>query len=145
MIIFFGIVPVSLTYLLMGGHFGWWLLALAAGIGLMGANVLVVNNYRDIDDDRAVGKRTLAVVLGRRPMLWIYIANGFLAAILTIAPWLAISAAGLIVPCVYLILHCLLSYLLASRSGRALNPLLGMTAMLMMLYAVAFLISSLMA
>ncbi len=144
-IIFFGIVPVSLTYLLMGGHFGWWLLALAAGIGLMGANVLVVNNYRDIDDDRAVGKRTLAVVLGRRPMLWIYIANGFLAAILTIAPWLAISAAGLIVPCVYLILHCLLSYLLASRSGRALNPLLGMTAMLMMLYAVAFLISSLMA
>lgn len=41
---FFGVVPVCLTYMLMGGPWGWWLLAASVGIGLMGANVLIVNN-----------------------------------------------------------------------------------------------------
>ena len=75
-IIFFGIVPVCLTYMLMGGSFGWWLLAMSVGIGLMGANVLLVNNYRDQADDLAVGKRTLAVVIGLRATASLYLANG---------------------------------------------------------------------
>ncbi len=80
--------------MLMGGPFGWWLAAAAAGIGLMGANVLIVNNYRDIEDDRAVGKRTLAVRLGLRAMSAIYLANGILALILTLPPGLQPVPAG---------------------------------------------------
>ena len=53
---FFGIIPVCLTYILMGGAWGWWLGFASVGIGLMGANVLIVNNYRDIEDDTAVGE-----------------------------------------------------------------------------------------
>ena len=62
-VLFFGVVPVCLTYMLMAHSCPWWVTAASVGIGLMGANVLIVNNYRDADDDRAVGKRTLAVVL----------------------------------------------------------------------------------
>lgn len=136
-VIFFGVVPVCLTYMLMGGVFGWWLLAMSVGIGLMGANVLVVNNYRDREDDKAVGKRTLAVRLGLRAMSSVYLANGFMAVILTLPAWLAASRWGWIAPCVYLVLHFMLYTMLVRRHGSALNPLLGMTAVLMLLYTVA--------
>jgi len=41
-----------------------WLLAVP--VGMLAAAILVANNVRDIDTDRVVGKRTLAVVLGRQ-------------------------------------------------------------------------------
>jgi len=137
-VIFFGIVPVCLTFMLMGGEFGWWLFAMSVGIGLMGANVLIVNNYRDMEDDKAVGKRTLAVRLGLRGMSSLYLANGFMAVILTMPAWLAASRMGWLWPCGYLVLHFLLYTRLVRRHGAALNPLLGMTAMLMLLYTLAF-------
>lgn len=65
-VLFFGIVPVTLTYYIQAGNcpVEVWLTSIATG--LLGANVLVVNNYRDIDDDRVSGKQTLAVRFGRR-------------------------------------------------------------------------------
>lgn len=140
-ICFFGIIPVTLTYMLMGGPFGWWLAAAAAGIGLMGANVLIVNNYRDIEDDRTVGKRTLAVRLGLRAMSAIYLANGILALILTLPPWLAAGPGWWIVPALYLCGHTVLYFRLTHLSGARLNPLLGMTAVLMLIYAAGFVIT----
>lgn len=136
-VLFFGVVPVTLTYMFMGGYFSWWIVAIAVGIGLMGANVLIVNNYRDLDDDAAVGKHTLAVRLGRRAMGSVYLANGFMAAILTMPVWLASAIWGWVVPCVYVGLHFTLFTRLVRRRGVALNPLLGMTAMLMLLYSIA--------
>ena len=137
-VIFFGLVPVCLTYILMAGNCPWWVTASAAGIGLMGANVLIVNNYRDADDDKAVGKLTLAVALGRNSVSWIYLANGYLAATLTLPEWVAAAQWGWIVPCVYVVAHSSLFVQLRVRSGRRLNPLLGLTAMLMLIYTLAF-------
>ncbi|MBO7764162.1 MAG: 1,4-dihydroxy-2-naphthoate octaprenyltransferase, partial [Bacteroidales bacterium] len=59
-IIFFGIVPVTLTcYLQAGGWYGWQIsLPASVAVGLMAANVLIVNNYRDMEDDASVNKRT---------------------------------------------------------------------------------------
>ena len=140
-ICFFGIVPVCLTYMLMGGIWGWWLFAAAAGIGLMGANVLIVNNYRDVEDDRSVGKHTLAVILGRRAMRAVYFANGILALILTLPGWLASSQLWWLVPAIYLVGHTALWLRLGQLDGARLNPLLGMTAVLMLVYAVGFLLT----
>lgn len=137
-VFFFGIVPVTLTYMLMGGPFAWWLLASSVGIGMMGANVIIVNNYRDMEDDRAVGKRTLAVRIGRRGMSSLYLANGFMAVILTLPEWVAAARMGCLLPCLYLVLHVVLYIRLVRGRGKALNPLLGMTACLMMLYAILF-------
>lgn len=135
--LFFGFIPVSLTYMLMGGTFTWWVGGMGAGIGLMGANVLLVNNYRDHDDDLAVGKHTLAVMLGRNSAPWLYLASGYLAVILTFPAWLAAARWGWVVPIVYLGLHTLLYARLRLLKGSALNPLLGITAMLMLAYALA--------
>ncbi len=47
-----------------------WLLAIP--VGMLVSAILVANNVRDLDTDRAAGKRTLAVLLGRRGARWLF-------------------------------------------------------------------------
>ena len=63
--VFFGLVAtVGSRYVHdMSAPVSAWLLAIP--VGMLVTAILVVNNYRDIDTDRAAGKRTLAVMLGR--------------------------------------------------------------------------------
>lgn len=63
--VFFGLVAtVGSRYIHdMTAPLSAWLLAVP--VGMLVTAILVVNNYRDIDTDRAAGKRTLAVILGR--------------------------------------------------------------------------------
>ncbi|MDE6581072.1 MAG: prenyltransferase, partial [Duncaniella sp.] len=105
------------------------------------ANVLIVNNYRDADDDRAVGKKTLAVRFGRKFVSRLYLVNGFAAVILTFRLWLALPTTTWIVPIAYLVAHTILYRALITREGRALNPLLGMTALLMLAYSIGYLMA----
>jgi 1,4-dihydroxy-2-naphthoate octaprenyltransferase len=64
--VFFGLVAVGGTYFVQAGRVT--LDAMLAGVpmGLLAANILVVNNYRDVETDAAANKRTLVVRLGRR-------------------------------------------------------------------------------
>lgn len=63
--LFFGLVAVAATFFVQTGTLvpAVWLLAVP--VGLLAANILVVNNYRDADTDAAAGKRTLVVRFGR--------------------------------------------------------------------------------
>ncbi len=136
-IIFFGVIPVNLTYYVQSGYFAWPVGIASAAIGLMGANVLLVNNYRDADDDASVGKRTLAVIMGRGFAYSLYLINGVLGMLLLldamgVHQWIA---------WVYLAVHLLLCMMLKHRTGRAINPLLGMTAVAMLAVALAWLVS----
>jgi len=63
--IFFGVFGTTGTYYLHFGHFSLPALFASIPVGALITNILVVNNYRDIDEDRKVGKNTLAVLLGR--------------------------------------------------------------------------------
>lgn len=64
--IFFGLVAVGTTYFVQTGHVTRDALIAAVPIGLLAANILVVNNYRDAETDALAGKRTLVVRFGRR-------------------------------------------------------------------------------
>lgn len=122
---FFGLIPVNFTYWLVSGMIpGTEVLMLSVAVGLMGANVLVVNNLRDRSDDAAVGKHTLAVMFGERFASALYLADGLVATALLWSwrPWW---------PLVYLAGHLLLSARVWRVRGRKLNPLLGMTAVWM--------------
>lgn len=141
-VFFFGIIPVTLTYYLETGIMSAAVVAASAGIGLMGANVLIVNNYRDADDDAAVGKRTLAVKLGRNAVAVIYLLNGILALVLTWPEWIRLAPQAWIVPLIYLLSHVFLYGRLRSLTGKALNPLLGGTAVLMLFYAVGYAVAA---
>ncbi len=64
-LVFFGLVPtVGVVYLLTGDFTARAFVA-GAGVGMVACALLVVNNLRDVDSDRAAGKHTLAVVLTR--------------------------------------------------------------------------------
>jgi 1,4-dihydroxy-2-naphthoate octaprenyltransferase len=59
----------------------WWG---AIAVGLLACAILLANNVRDIDTDRAVGKRTLPAIVGARAARALYagcIAGAFLAVI----------------------------------------------------------------
>src|SRR5450755_3054159 len=87
--LFFGLVAVSGTYYLQTLSLSPGVLVAATMVGLPAAAVLVVNNYRDLDPDRVVGKRTLAVCLGRRFSRWQY-------ALLVLAPFVLLGPLALL-------------------------------------------------
>jgi 1,4-dihydroxy-2-naphthoate octaprenyltransferase len=64
-LIFFGLVAVAGSYYLQTGALSLAAVLTGFMVGMPAAAVLVVNNYRDLDNDRTVGKNTLAVRMGR--------------------------------------------------------------------------------
>jgi len=87
--LFFGIAAVAGSTFAQIERWPWEALAYAVPVGLLASAILVVNNVRDMDTDRRVGKRTLAVRLGRertRVMYAVMVGGAFLTALI---PWLA--------------------------------------------------------
>ena len=62
--VFFGVVAVVGTTYVQTGAISTLALAASVPVGLTCSAILVLNNLRDIDTDRAAGKRTLAVRIG---------------------------------------------------------------------------------
>lgn len=62
--IFFGLIAVGATTYVQTGVFGLEALVVGTGVGGLAANILVVNNYRDVETDAKAGKRTLVVRYG---------------------------------------------------------------------------------
>jgi 1,4-dihydroxy-2-naphthoate octaprenyltransferase len=142
-VFFYGIIPVNLTYYVQAGGFEFYTFVGSIAAGLMGANILIVNNYRDIDDDRAVGKITLAVKKGRLFMSNLYLYNGFLAVGIMFSFLIAQPLWTLIFPLIYLVVHSVLWVKISRSTGAKLNPFLGMTAMAMLFYCLTFVITCL--
>lgn len=140
--IFFGVVPVVFTHYVQSLRFHPLIVLAGMAVGFMAVNVLLVNNYRDVDDDRDAGKRTSVVIFGRKPAAAAYLINGYVAMSLLTPLWLlaAIGHDGLqftlIAPVVYLVLHTVTWYRLTQRDGAALNPLLGATARNMLIFTI---------
>ena len=64
--LFFGVVAVCGTYFVEAREISRVALVAAVPIGALASAILVVNNVRDRETDRASGKRTLSVLLGPR-------------------------------------------------------------------------------
>lgn len=129
-VIFFGFVPVIFTEYVQTGVFvgGSVTILTSLAVGLLAANVLVVNNYRDCDDDRKVGKHTTVVIFGRKAMSRVYFANGIVALIcLAMATswnpqWVSVIWAALLLP-LFRLWHGL-----RTLTGSALNKILKFTS-----------------
>ena len=109
-----------------------WLGAVAAG--LFACGVLLANNLRDIDQDRAVSKRTLTVLIGRR-------ATQALYTVFILVPFLLSSFIALLYPIAWLSLMALLAGIPAIiivwmyRQPRELVVALGLTSLTALAYA----------
>jgi 1,4-dihydroxy-2-naphthoate polyprenyltransferase len=103
--VFFGPVAVVGTTYVQTLTLPGLAFAVSVPIGLLIVAILVVNNLRDIDGDAAVGKRTLAVLLGDRATRLVFVglfvvAFAVIAAVGVIRPWvlLALLASPLAIP-----------------------------------------------
>lgn len=144
-IIFFGIVPVSLTCYLQTGDFHdaefVWPVSIATG--LMAANVLIVNNYRDMDDDAAVNKHTTVVIFGRKIMSAAYLLSGIVADIMILFSLKAYLGIWILLPAgIFMVSHIFIWWRMRRLTGHKLNPLLGMTAMNLLLFCIILLIEA---
>ena len=137
---FYGLVPVIFSYYVVAGDFHPYAVIAGIAIGLMGVNVLLVNNYRDVDDDREAGKRTSVVVAGRTLAAFAYLLNGLLAlsvlGVLWLRLWMEWGWWTMLPPAIYMALHLTSWHRLKQRTGAALNPILGATARNMLIFTI---------
>lgn len=138
-LLFFGIIPVCCTYYVcMPLHQQiptGEVIASSIACGLAIDALLIVNNYRDIDNDRSNGKITLAVRLGESKTRRLYESIGYIAAgIMIILVFFDLDQTDKFIPTyaiylIYIILHRQ-SYQVMKRinKGAKLNQVLGLTA-----------------
>ncbi len=163
--VFFGLVGVGGTYYVQAGELTLLALLAAVPVGCLTVAILVVNNLRDLDTDRQVGKRTLAVRLGRRGSRVEYVtllAVAYALPLVLLAarwwwphghlldlpgagwpPWLPVWLVGAISPSVllpWLTLPLAIRQVRAIHhlEGRALNQVLAGTASLDLAFSLLF-------
>jgi 1,4-dihydroxy-2-naphthoate octaprenyltransferase len=137
--IFFGPVAVVGTAFVMTHDVTRLGLLSSVAIGCLVTAILVVNNLRDIDTDRAVGKHTLAVRIGRGATRWEYTALIAVAyAIPVILWWSGLSEPWQLLAWTTAPLAIHLVRQVWEVGGRGLNPVLGGTARLCLWFAAAF-------
>jgi len=138
--VFFGLVAVAGTSFVQLGEVPALAFVAALPVGALATAILVVNNLRDVDTDRAAGKRTLAVRLGRRGARaeWMVLVGSAYA--LTLVTWLAFgTSAFVLLPWATLPLALRLGrVVLRDGAGPALNGALAGTAQLSLFFALLF-------
>lgn len=141
--VFFGLVAVVGTTFVQTGHVTPLALGAAVPVGLLCTAILIVNNLRDIETDRAAGKRTLAVLVGPRSTRVLYLACLAAAAV---SPAI-LRAAGLTgslfwLPWLVLPRMVILANIVSPQADPALlNVALKMTAWVHMFFALLLALS----
>ncbi|HSK47306.1 MAG TPA: 1,4-dihydroxy-2-naphthoate polyprenyltransferase [Coriobacteriia bacterium] len=136
---FFGLTSVVGTYWVQTGTTSVAAWVMAVPVGLLITAILVVNNLRDIEQDRVAGKRTLSVRMGEQATKYEYLAcivvSYLVVAVAVFADVLppAAFAAWLSIPLAYLTTR-----IVFTQTGRALNDALAKTGQLSLAFSVLF-------
>jgi len=136
--IFFGPVAVIGTYWLQARTVSAGAVVGGIAVGALVTAILVVNNLRDREGDARSGKRTLAVRLGAqntRIQYTVLLGVGILLPALAAA--VGVVGPGWASSLLLLPLAWKLNTAVRSLDGRALNPMLGQTALLALSTALA--------
>lgn len=139
-LLFFGIVPVCCTYYVelectcnpVPVKTMW----MSVACGLFIDTLLIINNYRDYDNDKKAGKRTLAVFIGKNAMSAVYLLTVPVSLTIGIL-CLAFSMSSIAVSIIILSLHLSTwKKMVTIGEGPALNKVLGLTARNILLYGI---------
>jgi 1,4-dihydroxy-2-naphthoate octaprenyltransferase len=134
--LFFGLAAVTGTAFIQTGEVTALAPATSVPIGALAIGILVINNLRDIETDRAAHKRTLAVRLGVRRTQLEY---GLMLVIAGATPMVFWAIGWLDWPVVLTLAWWPFGMGLwnqvTTRTGRALNPTLGNTGRALLVYS----------
>jgi 1,4-dihydroxy-2-naphthoate octaprenyltransferase len=140
-LVFFGPVAVGGTYYVQTLSLAPYVLVAGLGAGLLATAILVANNVRDVDEDRAAGKRTLVVRRGRGFGVSLYAACVLGAAIVPIVALWSVDGRYGALPASFLaaVVGGRLGRILERTSDPAvLNKVLARTAILLLAYCLVF-------
>lgn len=138
-LVFFGPVAVGGTYYVQTLTITPSVLLAGFAPGLFSVAILTVNNLRDIDQDRAGGKRTLAVRFGQTFARYEYAVSLFVGAV--VVPFILQCVTGRYVGIAafsFVPAWFAIRTAFASREGVVLNQLLATTGKLLLFFSVLF-------
>ncbi|MBO5880820.1 MAG: 1,4-dihydroxy-2-naphthoate octaprenyltransferase [Paraprevotella sp.] len=128
-LLFFGIVPVCMTYYLQTHCITWQVFLLSLASGLVVDGLLVVNNYRDVENDKRGGKVTLVVLLGKKTAENLYLWLGITTVALCQTMWMSGQILAAVLPFLFLVFHVFTWRKMKKIAvGKELNQVLGDTA-----------------
>ena len=135
-VIFFGFVAVCTTHyvLVSSTEEIWnpnWIVPL--GVGFVINNLLVVNNYRDRETDKMVGKKTLVVLLGRKFGIILYFTGYLISCVICPLVDNQLLMVVALLPSSLLLVHKLNK----ARLKKDFNFILTATAISVVLYGLA--------
>jgi 1,4-dihydroxy-2-naphthoate octaprenyltransferase len=137
--LFFGPVAVAGTAYAMTTTVTPLAVAASVPMGCLIAAILVVNNLRDIDTDRAAGKRTIAVRIGAEATRREYAVLLAVAYATPVALWIGnVTGPWPMLAWATAPIAIVLIRQVRRVAGRALNPVLAGTARLSLWFALAF-------
>ena len=138
-LVFFGLVPVLATYYLVAlpgsTIFNLDVVVSAINCGLVIDLLLIVNNFRDIDNDKAAGKKTLVVYIGKKNTLVLYCGIGVVVLLLGGLFLIHSNLMACLLPLLFLPFH--ISTFIEMKTidkGKELNKVLGKTARNIFIY-----------
>lgn len=134
---FFGVIPVCVTYYLQTSIVSFETICISVACGLVIDTLLIVNNYRDMDNDIKSGKKTLIVRLGAKRGRAAYLISGLLAVCIGVIFLFKDNILAFALSVVYLYLHYrTYRKMVRINKGKPLNLVLEDTARNIFIYGV---------
>jgi 1,4-dihydroxy-2-naphthoate octaprenyltransferase len=137
--IFFGLASVAGTYYVQAGSVSaaaWWM---TIPPGLIITAILVVNNLRDIENDRKAGKHTLAVMMGERATRIQYLICMIAAyLVMPLVAWMDVVPWSSLLTWFSLPLAIRAARAVFTQRGRPLNAALAGTGQTALLFSILF-------
>ncbi len=136
---FFGLIGTMGTYYLHTHEFSFLAFITSVPIGALVTNILVVNNYRDIEEDRASGKNTLAVIIGKNLTRYQFVVLTLLSFLVPVILFACFGySAWIFLPYLTIPIAYKTMVMLKTFEGLQLNKTLELTAKLSALYGLLF-------
>ncbi len=137
--IFFGIVGTMGTFYLHIQEISLLPFVVSIPVGALITNILVVNNFRDIEEDREANKRTLAVLMGRIFTRWQFILLMILSYFTTILLYFLFNYNfWIFLPFATIPISIILIKMLYTLRGEELNKTLELSAKFAGLFGLLF-------
>ncbi len=139
-LVFFGPVAVGGTYYVQALEITPYVIIAGIAPGLLATAILLINNIRDMEEDRRAGKMTTVVRFGRKFGIGMWVACVVIAALMPLE-FVRVTGehiwSGLTVLILLPAMH-ILDGLVTIEDASRLNPLLGQTALLLLAHSVIF-------
>ncbi|HSX12083.1 MAG TPA: prenyltransferase, partial [Rhabdochlamydiaceae bacterium] len=130
-------VAVASVYYLQTDQLSLQLLFAGLSSGLISSGILLVNNIRDVEEDRNANKKTLVVrfgsSFGKKLFAFCLISSTLLPLLFYSSHPFIVLVSLTLLPCLFLIKE-----IYTNQDPKLLNPLLGKTAKFLLVYTLIF-------